>query len=282
MDPDLVDAATRRLRAAKADDFTDLRRALVDEATAAGDVDAARAIGKVRKPTNAARIVNAFVTDDADAVERLTALGDELRDAQQDLDAARMRELATRRRSLVGDCTKRALALAGAADASATVRDDVSGTFDAAVADPDVAARLGTLQRPERFSGFGFSDSAKPRLTLVRGGAGERTGTKDDAARQPPAKSKISPSERRKRKRALDEAQQRFDAADSALDAAATDERDAVRSVRKRERELAKAKEALDAARSAVDASRATLKDARRERREARSALDREQRRAPD
>ena len=41
------------------------------------------------------------------------------------------------------------------------MRDDVTGTLQAAVADPDVAARLGHLSKAEQWSGFGeFGDTA--------------------------------------------------------------------------------------------------------------------------
>ena len=46
------------------------------------------------------------------------------------------------------------------ADPSAAQRDDITGTLQAAIADPDVAARIGRLTKPERWSGFAeFGDS---------------------------------------------------------------------------------------------------------------------------
>ena len=284
MDSELLDGATRRLYAAPADEFTALRKTLAGEAADAGDGDAARAIAKLRKPTNAARVVNALVADDPEVAVRLHGLGDRLRSAQDDLDAPRLRELTEERRSVVAGCTRRALAGAGGGAAPAGLRDDVLATFDAAVADPDVAARLGTLQRPERFSGFGFAADAStgpPQLTLVQGGRRNDAAAGRASAKQPGKKAakKVSAAEQRKRKRALDEAQRRFDTAQDGLDAALSDERDAVRAVTKRERELTKAKDALGAARTALDETRATLKEAKTERRAARSALDREQRR---
>ena len=287
MDDQRLDDATRRLSAAAPGDFTALRRRLAEEATAAGEADTARAIGKVRKPTNAARVVNALIAEDGGVVDRLLDLGERMRAAQDDLDAPLLRELTDERRALVGECTKRALGAAGLGAGAASVRDDVLATFDAAVADPDVAARLGTLQRPERFSGFGFAvGSGPPKLTLVRGGSGDgdRSGTSGGRtpARKTPPEPKLSAAERRKLRRALDAAQQRFDTADADLDAAMTGERDASRAVSRRERELAKAKDALDAAHADLDTARATLKEAKHARREARTALDREQRRDPD
>lgn len=276
MDPDLLDTATRRLYAAAAEDFTALRASLVDEAATSGDADTARAIAALRKPTNAARVVNAYVAQHPDAAERLTALGDRLRGAQDDLDAQRMRELTDERRRVVADCVKNAFALAGADAPSTTMHDDVLATFDAAVADPDVAARLGALRRPEHFSGFGFSataESTPPQLTLVRGGRGT---SRPDAAKPAP---KVTAAQRRKDERELAAARERFAAADAAFDAASTTERDAGRAVAKRERELVRVKDALAAARESLDSGRVQVKEAKRERREARSALDHVERR---
>ena len=276
MDPDLLDAATRRLYAAAAEDFTALRASLVDEAAASGDAHTARGIATLRKPTNAARVVNAYVAKHPEAAERLTALGDRLRGAQEDLDAKRMRELTDERRRVVADCVKAAFALAGPDTPSTTMRDDVFATFDAAVADPDVAARLGALRRPEYFSGFGFGasdEAAPPQLTLVRGGR-NAPGTEE-----PKPAPKITAAQRRNDERELAAARERFAAADAALDAASTTERDAGRAVSKRERELARVKDALASARETLETGRDQVKEAKRERREARSALDRVERR---
>ena len=44
---------------------------------------------------------------------------------------------------------------------TAALRDDVTDTLQAAIADPDVAARLGRLEKAERWSGFGdFGESS--------------------------------------------------------------------------------------------------------------------------
>ena len=56
---------------------------------------------------------------------------------------------------LVKHLTADALTAAGVSDPSAALRDDVAGTFQAAVADADVMSRLGRLAKAERWSGFG-------------------------------------------------------------------------------------------------------------------------------
>jgi hypothetical protein len=48
---------------------------------------------------------------------------------------------------------------------SAALREDVIGTLQAAIADPDVAAELGRLSKAEQWSGFGGFDAAAPEPT---------------------------------------------------------------------------------------------------------------------
>src|SRR4051794_31933225 len=103
----VIDAA-RSLYAVAPEQFMATRTELVKQARAAGNSSAAAQIEKLRKPTVAAWIVNALVLDDASAVDRLTELGDRLRAAQEELDAARLRELGTERRRLIDDLTRKA------------------------------------------------------------------------------------------------------------------------------------------------------------------------------
>ena len=64
----------------------------------------------MRKPTVAAWIVNALALDRPAVVDELADLGARLRDAQDALDAARLRELTTERRRLVAALSQDAFA----------------------------------------------------------------------------------------------------------------------------------------------------------------------------
>lgn len=136
-------------------EFTELRKELVTEAKKRGDRDAARTIGAARRPTTAAWVVNALVRADGTATSRLEEVGQHLRAAHAAMDGAKIRELSTAQRKLVDELVRTGFAAAGVSRPSATLRDDVVGTLQAAVADPDVAARLGRLEKAERWSGFG-------------------------------------------------------------------------------------------------------------------------------
>lgn len=167
----MLDDAIARLYSVPPGEFTGVRAQLVAQARADGDTDAAKALGALRKPSTAAWVVNLLAQQDGAAVDRLGAVGDELRAAHAALDPDRIRELSTARRRLVDELARKAFAAAGLANPTAAVRDDVTGTLQAAIADPAVAARLGRLSKAERWSGFGdVVDQAPPTLRVVQGG----------------------------------------------------------------------------------------------------------------
>jgi hypothetical protein len=144
-----------QLYGTRPEDFTALRTKLVAAAKKRGDADGAKVIAAARRPTTAAWVVNALVRSDDSARTRLADLGERLRAAHASMDGARIRELSAAQRKLIDELVRAGLAAAELADPSAALRDDVTGTLQAAIADPEVAARLGTLAKPERWSGFG-------------------------------------------------------------------------------------------------------------------------------
>src|SRR6202048_3076013 len=143
------------------DEFTALRTKLAAAAKQRGDSDTAKQISAARKPTTAAWVVNRLALRDRDIRTRLAGLGERLKDAHSAMDGDRIRALSAEQRRLVDDVARAAFEEAELADPSAALRDDVTGTMQAAIADPDVAARLGRLTKAERWSGFGeFGDTA--------------------------------------------------------------------------------------------------------------------------
>ncbi len=157
---DLVAEAVAELYDADPDDFMPRRGQLADAAKEAGQPDAAKQITGLRKPTRSAWVVNHLVRADPEVTIELAAMGTQLRGPG--LDAARIRELTTARARLVDELTRRAFNLAGHSSPPAGQREEVSATFDAAIADPDVAGRLGTLVRAARWAGFGLDPDAPP------------------------------------------------------------------------------------------------------------------------
>jgi hypothetical protein len=164
---DLVAEAIAELYSADPEEFTERRAALAAGARAAGEAPAAKRIGGLRKPTRSAWVVNQLARGEPGVAAQLVTLGDELRDAQASLDGARMRELSVRRRQLVDALAQQAFTLAGQHAPPAALRDEVTSTLGAALADPQVAEQLqaGTLLRAARPDGFGLAPASA--LTLV-------------------------------------------------------------------------------------------------------------------
>ncbi len=166
-DGDLAKDAAAELYSADPDQFVERRGVLAAQARAAGDGAAAKRIAALRKPTRSAWLLNQLSRADPGVAGQLDLLGDELRGAQQSLDGAAIRELSVRRRQLIGALARRAFEVCGLPSPPAALRDEVTATLGAALADPRVAEQLraGNLDRPARRDGFGPDEP--PALTLV-------------------------------------------------------------------------------------------------------------------
>ncbi|GAA2560925.1 hypothetical protein [Mycolicibacterium diernhoferi] len=137
------------------EEFTALRKELVAAAKKRGDEDAARTIAASRRPTTAAWVLNRLVRTDDSVRARLGGLTAELRAAHAAMDGPRIRELTRTQRTLIAELVRAAFEAAELSNPSAALREDVTGTLQAAIADPEVAGRLGRLEKAEQFSGFG-------------------------------------------------------------------------------------------------------------------------------
>ncbi len=148
--------AAAELYAADLGEFTARRAELASRARAGGDQETARQIAGLRKPTRAAWLINQLVRADPGAPGRLAELGTDLRAAAAALDGARIRELSQARRRLVDDLVREALERPGQQAPGAGVREELTVTFGAAVADPEVARQLaaGTLVRAVQHGGL--------------------------------------------------------------------------------------------------------------------------------
>ena len=155
---DLLADAKAELYQADPDDFMPRRQELVAAAREAGESAAAKQIAALRKPTRSAWVVNRLVRADPEVTGRLAALAAELRDAGASMDGGRIRELSAARARLVDELTRQALDDLPAPPAA--VREEVTATLDAALADPEVAANLGTLVRAAQWAGFGLAGGA--------------------------------------------------------------------------------------------------------------------------
>ena len=230
---DLLAAAKAELYTRDPDEFMARRQELVAHAREAGEAAEAKQIGALRKPTRSAWVVNRLVRADPEVTARLAELAAELRDAGQSMDGGRIRELSAARARLVDELTRQALD--GIPAPPAAVREEVTATLDAALADPEVAASLGTLVRAAHWAGFGLDPGTAAPAPPVR--------TKKPAPVEPSAER-----ERRHREKIV-EAERAVAEANRAADAANAAERQLEDAVRRLEGELAQARQQLAEAR---------------------------------
>jgi hypothetical protein len=160
-----------RLYSAPPEGFIAARDEAVAAAKEAGDLDAAREIAKLRKPTVAAWLVNLLAIQRPDLMGELVELSRALRAAQRDLKGPQLRELSGQRRQAVAGLVNEARKLALKADPGLSRAKlplgEVENTLTAALSDEDVATqvRSGRLVRAAAYAGFG--EVPRPQLRLV-------------------------------------------------------------------------------------------------------------------
>jgi hypothetical protein len=278
-----VSEAAAELYASDPDAFTERRGVLAARARAAGETSAAKGIAGLRKPTRSAWLINQLVRADPGVPSQLAVLGTDLRAAEAALDGARIRELSLSRRQLIDALVRQALAVSGQPSPPAALREEVTATLAAALADPEVAEQLaaGILLRAAHRAGFGSGTA--PVLTPAPPPAGRQLAPAAAAAGAParPAAWAAAAAEARaaaaeaarasaeeERRRAIADAEQAVADARLAADAAARTERELQGGVRLIEEQLAEARRRLAEAR--LQTRRADSAQ-----RQARQALDR-------
>jgi len=292
--PELV----QRLYATPPDRFVAARDAAVAEARRAGDPKAAREIGRLRRPTVAAWLVNLLAIRRPELVADLAQLAEALRSAQRELRGARLRELSAQRRAVVGalvdEARKLAAAEPDAPPAGKLPLAEVEATLNAALSDAEVAeqVRSGRLLRATHYAGFG--EVPRPQLRLVTGGAEEeaappqRRAAERDASRRERderAAARAARAERAKRRRALErehaKAREEQDRTEAELAEAARAERDGAADLDRIETELAElerrravAEQELSRAKLARRGAERALTAARRRTGEVEAALE--------
>jgi hypothetical protein len=166
-----LDDIVRELYVLPPTDFVAARNDLVRQARAAGSREIAERLQQLRRPTRSAWLVNLLASDSA-AMQRLSALGRELRDAQTGLAGAELRNLAEQRRHLIADLMDRARSFADDAGVRLTpaVRSEVAATLQAALVDlaGAMTVRNGRLVKPLSHSGFG----PRPQVKVPQIGSG--------------------------------------------------------------------------------------------------------------
>ncbi|MFS0898010.1 hypothetical protein [Mycolicibacterium litorale] len=255
-----------QLYAVAPEEFTALRTRLATDAKKRGDTAEAKRITGARKPTVSAAVVNRLVHHDPDVRARLAELGEELRAAHTSMDGERIRELSGRQRKLIEQLTRAALETSEVASPTAALRDDVTGTLQAAIADPEVTARLGRLVKAEQWSGFGgFGDSETVFAAPAEKPAPKKKPTPKKAAKP----EKPSDTDDRERRRKREQARAVLAAAEHAkaeADDTMADRQSDLATARLRRDD---ARERLAKAERALEEAEAAYEDAKRASREA-------------
>ncbi|ORA15760.1 hypothetical protein [Mycobacterium arosiense] len=252
-------------------EFTAQRTRLAAAAKQRGDTAAAKRISAANKPTTAAWILNRLALRHADTRQRLADVGERLRAAHAAMDGGRIRDLTAQQRRLIDELTRKALDAAGLKQPSAAVREDLTSTLQAAIADPQIGARLGRLTRPEQWSGFGAFGDAVPESVDTQSEPAKRPGT---SARKRPARqsadAKAQRQRREKLRAAVDTAERVKAEADDALsqrqadrDAGRRRRNEAARALRAAERELGTAEQDYDEARRVSRAAAESVRQAK-------------------
>ncbi|WP_130290833.1 hypothetical protein [Pseudonocardia sediminis] len=240
---DAVEQAQAELYLLAPEDFVAERDAHVARAKEAGDKDAAKAIGALRRPSRPAWLTNLLVHDRRDEVEGLLGLADTLADAQRSLDGGALRTISAQRSKLVGALSRQAAALGREAGhrVDSTLEREVRTILESALADAELAERVrsGRLVKAEQHAGFGPApdEGAEPKPSRpardrpgpgsgdVGSGGGSGSGsdeeTPDDAeARRRERELATARAEADRAREAAEQAQERHETARSEAEAA--------------------------------------------------------------
>lgn len=147
-------------------EFVAARDAMARDLAKLGKKDEAATVRALRRPTQAAEILNAVARSEAATVERLVKAGAELRKALEKGDRSKVDTA----RDAISTATDELLDAARAAGGGERVVNDVTGTLQAAAADEAAADQLrqGRLERPldppgfDALAGLTFAGAKRP------------------------------------------------------------------------------------------------------------------------
>jgi len=230
--PDL-DSVADTLYGLDPGDFVAARSEFAAQAREAGDRELTAAIGRLRKPTVAAWMVNLLARERADELAALLDIGSALRTAQRRLSGSELRKLSEQRRRVVAALERDAGRLA--ADRGRTVSEnalrEVGRTLNAALADPEVGEQVRSGRLDAIVEADGFGDLSAMPLTVVR----DRSEREDEKERTTSQTEDSDGAEAERTARGVE-----IDEAAAALDSAHDEAKEARKAAATAERELAR------------------------------------------
>jgi hypothetical protein len=215
-----LETAANELYALSPDDFIERRQQLVAEARQARDRQLATEIGRLRRPTRSAWLINLLARREPEAVSALLELGAALQDAQQRMAGDQLRQLSAERRKTVDALARRAVELGSEHGYSVPegAKQEVGQTLQTALGDPEIAdlLRAGRLTQAVTFGGFGPTDLASALGASLPAKAPGQPEKPVPAEPAPPP----DPKQRREAEKAAKEARERAAAARKAAETA--------------------------------------------------------------
>jgi hypothetical protein len=215
-----LETAANELYALPPDDFIGRRQQLVAEAREARDRQLATEIGRLRRPTRSAWLINLLARQEPEAVSTLLELGGALQDAQQRMAGDELRQLSAERRKTVDALARRAVELGS--EHGYTVpegaKQEVGQTLQTALGDPEIAdlLRAGRLIQAVTYGGFGPTDLASAL------GASLPVKAPSQPAKPAPTEPAptLDPKQRREAEKAAKEAREQANASRTAAESA--------------------------------------------------------------
>jgi hypothetical protein len=179
---ELVGQAADELYGLPPEEFTAARDEKVRAARDDGDRPLAAAIGRLRKPTVTAWVLNLLVRAQPEVGDQLIELGADLRQAQETLSGPALKELGAQRQKLVAALVRSARRIAAGEGHQVTQATsfELEQTLHAALADPAVASQVAAGRLVRATSRTGLESAlgepapveeekpARPRLRVVR------------------------------------------------------------------------------------------------------------------
>jgi hypothetical protein len=216
-----LDTAANELYALSPDDFIERRQQLVAEARQAKDRDLTTQIGRLRRPTRTAWLINLLARDEPAALNALFELGAALQDAQQRMAGDELRHLSAERRKTVDALAQRAVELGRERGYNAPdgAVQEVGQTLQSALGDREIAdiVRAGRLTQAVTYGGFGPTD-----LAFALGASLPTKAPSEPREKPEPVEpaAALDPKQRRQAEKAAKEARDRATAAREAAESA--------------------------------------------------------------
>lgn len=201
-------------------DFVRARAAAVTAAKDTGDKDLARRLGKLPKPSVAAWLANLLVTTHRDDIDKLIALGKDLRAAEQARETDDLRRLGRERQQLIRAVSRLGVETgtkAGTKASPSAVRE-LEQTLQAALADSAAADAVLTAVLVRSLTSNGVEPVDLSGALALDSASAAPSSSRDDPPRLRAVDTTAAQRDLAEARRKLEDAEQRADEADEALE----------------------------------------------------------------